>query len=140
MPIEMDSMNPSDAETEIRQLIADAQKHQFDVVELLKLHDDEAVIVNMAGRRVFGKAAFAEAMAQALSSSLRHVPATVAVDRVQFLSPDSALVSCTKTVQDLRPAAERSALPGSAGVTSYVVVRRGQRWLIALAQTTAVRV
>ncbi|WP_280151718.1 SgcJ/EcaC family oxidoreductase [Piscinibacter sp. XHJ-5] len=127
-------------EADIRQLIADAQKHQFDVLELLKLHDDEAVIVNMAGRRVFGKAAFGEAMTQALSSSLRQVPATVAVDRVQFLSPDSALVSCRKTVQDLRPATERTALPGSEGVTSYVVVRQGKRWVIALAQTTAVRV
>ena len=68
----MTNMRPeqADAETEIRQLIADAQKHQFDVVELLRLHDDEAVIVNMAGRRVFGKAAFAEAMAQALSRAL----------------------------------------------------------------------
>jgi uncharacterized protein (TIGR02246 family) len=126
------------AEGEIRQLIADAQKHQFDVAELLKLHDDEVVIVNMAGRRVFGKAAFAEAMTQALSSPLQRVPATLEVDRVQFLSADSALVSCRKTVHDLRTAAERSPLPGSAGVTSYLVLRRKGRWVIALAQTTAV--
>jgi uncharacterized protein (TIGR02246 family) len=138
----MNDMPPeqADPEAEIRQLIADAQAHQFDVVKLLKLHDDEVVIVNIAGRRVFGKAAFADAMTQALSSPLQHVPATLAVERVQFLAPDCALVSCSKTVQDRRPAAERSALPGTVGATSYVVVRRGERWVIALAQTTALQV
>lgn len=134
MPSKDIDSNPQ--EVRIRQLIADAQEHQFDVTELMKLHHDDAVIVNMAGRRLFGKADFEQAMKQALSSDLRHVPAVMTVDRVLFLGPDCAVVSCTKTVQDRRPAADRAALPGSVGMTTYVVVREGDAWVIASAQTT----
>lgn len=123
-------------EGEIRQLIADAQERQFDVTELMKLHDDDAVIVNMAGRRVFGKGAFEEAMRQALSSALRHVPTVTVVDRVRFLTPDCAVVSCTKTVHDQRQASDKTALPGSVGMMTCVVVRKRDGWVIASAQTT----
>lgn len=126
------------AEAEIRQLIADAQTHQFDVAQLMKLHDDEVVVVNMAGRRLFGKAAFADAMTQALSTALRHVPTVTQVDRVHFLGPACAAVSCTKTVHDERSAAERTTLPGSVGMLTCVVVRKDDRWVIASAQTTPV--
>jgi uncharacterized protein (TIGR02246 family) len=126
----------SPQEAEIRQLIADAQKHQFDVTELMKLHDDDAVIINMAGRRLFGWKAFEEAMKQALSSPLQHVPTVTDIDRVHFLTPSCAVVSCTKTVHDHRPAAQKTALPGSVGMMTYVVVQKASRWLIASAQTT----
>lgn len=126
----------SPQEAEIRQLIADAQKYQFDVPQLMKLHDDDAVIVNMAGRRLFGKTAFEAAMKQALSSALQHVPTVTVIDRVHFLTPDCAVVSCTKTVHDHRPAADKTALPGSVGMMTYVVLRKGDGWVIASAQTT----
>ena len=118
-------------EAEIRQLIADAQRHQFDVAELMKLHDDDVVVINMAGRRLFGRTAFEEAMQQALSSALQHVPTVTEIDRVHFVTPACAVVSCTKTVHD-----HRSALPGSVGLMTYVLVRKLDRWLIASAQTT----
>lgn len=123
-------------EAMIRELVAGAQKHQFDVDELMKLHHEDAVITNMAGRRVFGRQAFAEAMSQAMASSLRHVPTEVEVDRMRFLSPDCAIVWCTKTVHDQRPEPDKPALPASVGMMSYVVVRQAGAWLIAAAQTT----
>jgi uncharacterized protein (TIGR02246 family) len=129
----------STREAEIRQLVADAQKYQFDVAELMKLHDDDVVIINMAGRRLFGKPAFEQAMQQALASALQHVPTVIHVDRVHFLAPGCAVVSCTKAVHDQRPEADRTALPGSVGMTTYVVVRKGDDgWAIASAQTTPV--
>lgn len=126
----------SPEETEIRRLIADAQQHQFNVAELMELHDDDAVVINMAGRRLFGKPAFREAMEQALASSLQHVPTVTEIDRVHFVAPGCAVVSCTKTVHDQRPAAEQTALPGSVGLMTYVLVQKQGRWVIASAQTT----
>jgi uncharacterized protein (TIGR02246 family) len=125
-------------EAEIRRLVADAQKHQFDVVELMKLHHDDVVITNMAGRRVFGKQAFTEAMTRAMASSLQHVPTETAIDRLHFLSSDAAIVFCTKTVHDQRAASEKAPLPASVGMMSYVVVRKDDGWVIAAAQTTPV--
>jgi uncharacterized protein (TIGR02246 family) len=136
MPRKERDLSPQ--ETEIRQLIADAQKHQFDVTELMKLHDDDAVVINMAGRRLFGRNAFEQAMTQALSSALQHVPTVTVIDRLRFLTPDCAVVSCTKTVHDQRPEADKTALPGSVGMMTYVVVRQGSGWVIASAQTTPV--
>jgi uncharacterized protein (TIGR02246 family) len=136
MPTTETSLNPQDAE--IRQLIADAQKHQFDVTQLMKLHDDDVVVINMAGRRLFGRAAFEEAMKQALSSALRHVPTATHIDRVHFVAPGCAVVSCTKTVHDGRAASDATALPGSVGMMTYVVVRKDGGWVIASAQTTPV--
>lgn len=127
-------MSPQEAQ--IHQLVADAQKYQFDVAELMKLHVDDAVIVNMAGRRLFGKQAFEAAMSQALASPLQHVPTTTVIDSVRFVTPDCAVVSCTKTVHDQRADADRSALPGRIGMMTYVVVRQGGGWVIASAQTT----
>lgn len=125
-------------EAAIRRLVADAQKHQFDVAELMKLHHDDVVITNMAGRRVFGKQAFAEAMTRAMASPLQHVPTEVDVDRVQFLSAECAIAFCTKTVHDQRPDADKTALPASVGMMSYVCVRQAGGWAIAAAQTTPV--
>ena len=126
----------SPQETDIRQLVADAQKHQFDVPELMKLHDDDVVVINMAGRRLFGKQAFAEAMKEALSSALQHVPTVTHIDRLHLVAPGVAVVSCTKTVHDQRPEPDQTALPGRVGMMTYVVVHKEGRWLIASAQTT----
>jgi len=138
-PITAAETAPTNAEeARIRRLVADAQKHQFDVDELMKLHHDDVVITNMAGRRVFGKQAFAQAMKQAIASPLQHVPTEVEVQSVRFLTPDCAIAFCTKTVLDQRPAPDRTALPASVGMMSYVLVRQADGWLIAAAQTTPV--
>ena len=52
-------------------------------------------------------------------------------------TPDVAVVSLTKTLHDERHEVYSSGLP-SVGVLTYVLTRRGDDWLIALAQTTPV--
>lgn len=122
---------------EIGELVAKAVRHQSDPEELLALHTDEVVIVNIAGRRVFGRENFAAAMRRALASPLADVTTTVDVEDVRYLRADVAIVSCTKRVQDARPEGA-DELP-TAGVMSYVVVRAAGGWQIALAQTTPIR-
>jgi len=129
---------PATDEQEIRDLVAQADQAQSDADALPALHTDEMVIVNLAGRRVFGRTAFAEAMSAALASALKDVRTSVEVVDVRALTPDTALVSCVKTVHDERPDAEPGALP-SAGALTYVVVRGPSGWQIALAQTTPIR-
>lgn len=120
---------------EIRALVEAAVRHQSDVTRFLALHTDDAVIVNIAGRRVLGAAALGDAMRGALASPLADVTTTVDVEDVQLLREDVALVSCTKHVHDGREGG--SALPTS-GAMSYVVTRERDGWRIALAQTTPV--
>ena len=73
-------------------------------------------------------------MRGALASPLADVTTTVDIDDIRFLRHDVALVSCTKHVKDAR-AEPGEALP-AAGAMSYVVINTGDRWQIALAQTT----
>lgn len=122
---------------EIAELVAAAVRHQSDVEPLLALHADEVVIVNIAGRRVLGRGDLATAMRAALASPLSDVSTTVDIDDIRFLTPDTALVSCTKHVVDNR-AEPGDELP-TAGAMTYVVVNRDGGWQIALAQTTPIR-
>jgi ketosteroid isomerase-like protein len=52
----------------IEDVVRRAHEAQEDVQALVALYTDEAVIVNLAGRRVFGAAALTEAMTAALAS------------------------------------------------------------------------
>jgi uncharacterized protein (TIGR02246 family) len=122
---------------EIVDLVAAAVRHQSDPDPFLALHTDDVVIVNIAGRRVLGRDDLEAAMRGALAGPLADVTTTVDIDDVRFLRPDVALVSCTKHVNDAR-AEPGDGLP-TAGAMSYVVVNPGDRWQIALAQTTPVR-
>lgn len=126
------------AQEQIRGIIAEAQEHQNDVERLMALHTDNVSIVNIAGRRIFGRESFKDAMTQALSSPLRDVRTTVDVDRVELVTDTVAIASCTKTVHDHRQAGDRARLPGSVGCLTYVVVRGDAGWLIASAQTTPI--
>ena len=126
----------SDDERAIRAVVAEAQARQNDVDGLMQLHTPDAVIVNLAGRRVLGRAAFAEAMAGALASPLADVRTTVEVVDVRGAAPDVAVVSCVKTVHDERRDAA-AALP-AVGAMTYVMSKAGDGWRIALAQTTPV--
>ncbi|NLU76246.1 SgcJ/EcaC family oxidoreductase [Streptomyces sp. HNM0575] len=126
-------------EQRIRELVARSQEAQNDPDALPALHTADSVIVNLAGRRLFGRAAFASAMAQALSSPLKDVRTSLEIDDIRFTTPDVAVVSLTKTVHDERSEAEGPSELPSVGAMTYVVTRQGDDWRIALAQTTPVR-
>jgi len=125
----------SQDEAEIRALVVQANTYQNDPERFLALHTEQTVIVNLAGRRVLGRAALATAMAEALGSHLRQVITHSEVTDIQFLTADTALVSCVKHVDDRNEEASSSSLPTAASLT-YVVIRQDDAWRIALAQTT----
>ncbi|MFH8485111.1 SgcJ/EcaC family oxidoreductase [Streptomyces longisporoflavus] len=133
-----DDANAAD-EQRIRELVARSQKAQIDPDVLPALHTADMVIVNLAGRRLFGRDAFASAMAEALSSPLKDIRTSLKIDDIRFTTPDVAIVSLTKTVHDERPEAEDSSGLPSVGAMTYVLTRQGDDWLIALAQTTPVQ-
>lgn len=121
---------------EIHQLVRQAQDFQFDPEPFLDLHTPDAVVVNIAGRRVLGRDALGEAMRAALASPLQDVVTTAEVHDIRPLAPGVALVSCTKRVEDAR--ADRTTELPTVGSLTYVVVRSDGRWRIASAQTTPV--
>jgi uncharacterized protein (TIGR02246 family) len=117
----------------IEDVVAELIDRQNDPQPFLALHTDDVVIVNVAGRRVLGKEALAEAMRGALASPLADVQTTAVVEDVRFLRPDVCLVSCTKYIHDRRAGGE--PLPEVAQLT-YVLVDSVDGWQVALAQTT----
>lgn len=125
------------ARKEIIDLVTAAVRHQSDPEAFLALHTDNVVIVNIAGRRVLGRADLEVAMRRALASPLADVTTTVDIDDIRFLRHDVALVSCTKHVKDARPEPGETLPP--AGAMSYVLINSGDGWQIALAQTTPMR-
>lgn len=125
-------------ERAIRDLVAQAQALQNDADGLPALHTEQAVIVNVAGRRLLGRDAFAAAMSAALATPLSDVRTTVEVTDVRFVSPGVALASCVKTIHDGRSDSTDS-LPQEGSLT-YLLTREDADgpWRIALAQTTPV--
>jgi uncharacterized protein (TIGR02246 family) len=123
---------------EIRALVQAAHAAQNDVDALMQLHTESVSIINFGGRRLFGRDTFRGAMAQALSSDLRDVPTSVTVDRIELLADGTAVVSCTKTVDDQRESNEHAPLLSKLGMLTYVVVKDAAGWRIASAQTTPV--
>ncbi|QFU93429.1 SgcJ/EcaC family oxidoreductase [Amycolatopsis sp. YIM 10] len=119
----------------IRQTIANAEKHQNDTDEFIALHTADALIVNIAGRRVLGRGAIREAMERALATPLAKVLTRTEIVDIRFTTPDVALVSCMKHVSDERE--DGGELPAKGSLT-YVVAREGDDWKIALAQTTPI--
>jgi len=77
-------------EKRIRELVARAQEAQIDPDVLLALHTANLVIVNLAGRRLFGRETFASALAEALSSPLKDIRTTPEVDDIRFTTPTSS--------------------------------------------------
>jgi uncharacterized protein (TIGR02246 family) len=112
----------------IESLVAAAVRHQSDPEPFLALHTDDAVVVNIAGRRVLGREELALAMKHALAGPLADVTTTVDIDDVRFLRPDVAIVSCTKHVRDDRAGGDE--LP-TTGTMTYVVVDDGGEALLA---------
>jgi uncharacterized protein (TIGR02246 family) len=133
---------PVEAETAaIRQTVTAAEKYQSDVDPFIALHTAEAIIVNIAGRRVLGRETIQRAMSAALEGSLSRVLTKTEVEDVRFVRPDVAIVSCIKHVIDQRtPSTDEGvaeALPLTGSLTYLVVKERGE-WRIALAQTTPI--
>jgi uncharacterized protein (TIGR02246 family) len=122
---------------DLHQLIAAADKHQSDVERFVELHHPDVVLVNIAGRRVLGRAELRSAMAAALDSPLAQVLTRIEVQDVRFPHPDVALVSALKHVSDERDVST-GALPSTGSVT-YTAVRTGDGWQIAAVQTTPIR-
>lgn len=120
----------------IQDLVRRAHRSQHDVDALVGLHTEGAVIVNLAGRRVLGATAFAEAMSAALASPLADVHTTVEIVDVRPCGEDSAIASCIKTVRDERSTGEADEGLPSRAALSYVVVKVEGAWKIALAQST----
>lgn len=130
-------LNESD-ELAIRDIVSQAQAAQNHVEPLMKLHTPGAIIVNIAGKRVLGRDAFAAAMTAALSSALKSVRTELEIVDIRMATPDVAIVSCVKTVHDDRDAAENATSLPTAGALTYVMNRAEGTWRIALAQTTPV--
>ncbi|MEU4283170.1 DUF4440 domain-containing protein [Nocardiopsis dassonvillei] len=77
-----------------------------------------------------------EALPEALSSPLKDIRTELEVNDIRFTTPDVAVVSLAKTVHD-----ERADAPDTVpltGAMTYVLVRAGDDWRIALAQTTPI--
>ncbi|MEV0291576.1 SgcJ/EcaC family oxidoreductase [Kribbella sp. NPDC050820] len=125
-------------EQAIRELVEHADKAQSDAEVLPGLHTSEMVIVNIAGRRLFGRDAFSQAVAAALGSDLKDVRTSVEIVDVRALTEDVALVSCVKTVHDERADAAPDALP-ARGALTYAALRTSEGWRLALAQTTPIQ-
>lgn len=130
---------PTDADRDaIVRVVERAQDVQSDTDALMQLHTPGAVIVNLAGRRVIGREAFATAMKEALTSPLSRVRTSVEVLDVRLVTEDVAVVSCRKTVHDGRADVGGSDPLSPQGALTYVLVRSENSWRISLAQTTAI--
>jgi uncharacterized protein (TIGR02246 family) len=119
----------------IESLVAQTVACQSDPDRLPALHTENAVIVNIAGRRVLGREDFQSAMTRALNTRLANVRTTAEVADIRFIAPDVALVSCIERVFDEND--DAGELP-SEGALSYVVQREEGGWRIAFAQTTPI--
>lgn len=131
-----------DHDAAIRETVAAAQQHQNDLEPFLALHTPDALIVNIAGRRVLGRDAIRQAMAAGLATPLAQVRTKSEIDDIRYVRPDVAVVSCTKHVFDERDDGDRDlhgAFPDTGRLT-YVMVRDDDTgtWRIASAQTTPV--
>lgn len=123
----------------IRDLVRQAHEAQFDAHTLPKLHAKGVVIVNIVGRRVLGRASFEEAMTRALASPLKDIATTIDIVDIRLVAPDTAIVSCTKSIHDGRSASDSTEIPSSTGALTYVLIREDSSWRIAVAQTTPIR-
>lgn len=129
----MTALSGTDLEA-IQHLVAEASDSQFDADALSALHTEDAIVVNVAGRRVLGRDEFTKAARAALSGSLASVRTSIDVIDIRAVTAESAIVSMVKRIEDGR--ADVDADLPTETVMSYVVVRGSAGWRIALAQTT----
>jgi uncharacterized protein (TIGR02246 family) len=123
----------------IHHLVADAERLQSDFEGFTSLLTDDAVIVNLGGRRVRGRDAIRDAMRTALDSPLADVITSHTVEAVRFIRPDVAIVELVKIIDDRREPADPTSAPlADRGMLTFVVVEHEGAWRIASAQTTPV--
>ncbi|MET8682755.1 SgcJ/EcaC family oxidoreductase [Streptomyces sp. NPDC004732] len=126
----------------IRQVVADASEFQDDVERFIPLFTADTTVVNFGGRRVAGRDTLADAMRQALASSLADVVTTLEEEDIRFLRADVAIVASIKHVSDRRqPGADGESvapLHASSGRLTHVLVKEGDDWRIASSQTTPI--
>jgi uncharacterized protein (TIGR02246 family) len=140
MGTKRDALTTSTSTTEdsaVREIVARASDAQNEPDTFLSLHTSDTIVVNVAGRRVLGRDALAQAMKAALASPLSHVTTSVEVIDVRFPAADVAVISCIKTLHDGRADTDQTRLP-ETGSLSYVMTRTADGWRIAHAQTTPI--
>jgi uncharacterized protein (TIGR02246 family) len=124
----------------IRAIVAATDTYQDDADGFTRLLTEDVVLVNLAGRRVFGREALRHAMSEALQTPMADVRTRNELVDVRFPRPGVAVASCVKHVSDERdPSAKDSdaSWSGRASLTLVLVEEQGG-WQIALAQTTPI--
>jgi len=124
-------------ETEFRAIVEQTERFQDDAEAFCSLLADDAILVNAVGRRVVGRGAIRAAMEAALATPLADVRTRHQFIEGRLLAPDVAVVGMAKRV-DAPPGAHVGT--GSTVESTLVLVRRGDRWKIAVAHNTLVRV
>lgn len=109
----------------VRAAVAALDEAQADVDAFCALLHEDVHVVNVAGRRVFGREPFRAAMAQAMAGPLAGVITRAEVLRVDFLAPTVAVVEAVKHLGD-----------EVVGQYTITLVRDEGRWLAAVLQTT----
>ena len=134
----MPTVSPSDAPRpdvdRLTELVATVQATQRaeDVDGFLALFHADAVWVTGGGRRLVGKGAITTFTRSVLPGAMSGVTVDYVVDHVLFLTPDVALTSVDQEYRS-----DDSTSP-SRGLPSYVWLREGGSWLIAVGQNTGV--
>ncbi|GAA3425848.1 SgcJ/EcaC family oxidoreductase [Streptosporangium sandarakinum] len=111
----------------IEQVVRAAEELQSDVTGFTGLLTEEVTLVNFTGTRLRGREQVKKVMAEALRTPLKDVLTKNELLDVTFLRPDVALAGLIKHVNDDR-----------TGALTFVLVKDGGTWRIALAQTTPV--
>ena len=136
-------MSTSEQDTKIdaiRALVATMDANQDDVDGFTGLLTEDVALVNLVGRRVFGREAMHRAMSEAMQTPKADVRTRNEVVDVRFPRPGIAVVSCIKHISDERDVAAKNpdaSWSGRGSLTLILVEEQGD-WRIALAQTTPI--
>ncbi len=122
----------------IGQLIADVERAQNErsPEDFLRHFTRDAVWVTAFGRRLTGRDEIAAFTRKVLTPALGNQYARYEAVHISFLRPDVAAVNVRQ-----RPVlADGSPIPGEAeGSPLYILVKEGERWMIAVGQNTKVQ-
>lgn len=124
----------------IRAIVAATETYQDDADGFTRLLTEDVALVNIAGRRVFGREALHRAMSEALQTPMADVRTRNELVDVRFPRPGIAVASCIKHVSDERDPSEQDpdASWSGRGSLTLVLIEEQDGWQIALAQTTPI--
>ncbi|HYH88180.1 MAG TPA: SgcJ/EcaC family oxidoreductase [Solirubrobacteraceae bacterium] len=124
----------------IRAIVAAMDANQDDADGFTRLLTEDVALVNLAGRRVFGREALRRAMSDALQTPMANVRTRNELVDVRFPRPGIAVASCIKHVSDERDpsAKDPDASWSGRGSLTLMLVEEQDGWRIALAQTTPI--